>query len=80
MACCPGEMVKVSELICVKLLPTGSGGGGGGGGGGIVTEEEEEAEEHPLVMVMTHKHKPTADMTNALRIVQSSGRKHTREN
>ena len=70
--------MNASELICVKLLPTGSGGGGGGGGA-MVTEEEEEAEEHPLVIVMMHQHKTTADMTNALRIVQSSGRKHTRE-
>ena len=71
--------MKGSELIWVKLLPTGSGGGGGGGGGGGVVKEEEEAEEHPLIMAIVHKHKTTADIASTLRIVQSNPRKNTRE-
>jgi len=63
--------VNKSELICVKLLPTGSGGGGGGGGG-VIKEEEDESEEHPLVTAIMHKHKTTADMASTLRIMQSS--------
>lgn len=65
--------MNVSELICVRLLPTGSCGGGGGGGGAM---KEEEGAEHPLIMAIMHKHKNSADMANILRIVQSIQRKH----
>ncbi|MGA1987174.1 MAG: hypothetical protein ABSG72_12985 [Candidatus Sulfotelmatobacter sp.] len=65
-----------SELICVKLLPTGSGGGGGGGGGaGGVKGRGDDSDEHPFVMGIMHKHKTTADMASTLRIVQSESAK-----
>ena len=75
MACWPGGMVKASELICVRLLPTGSGGGGGGGGGGgWMVREEVEAEPQPLVMIVHKatmpKHKTHPEIANALRIAQ----------
>jgi len=76
VACCPGPTENGSELICVKLLPTGSAGGGGG-----VTREEEEGEEsdeHPFIMVIMQKHKTTADMADTQRIVPTNLRKHSR--
>src|SRR5579872_5467698 len=46
VACCPGAIVKGSELICARFAPTGFPGGGGGGGE-VVSWAGEDEPEHP---------------------------------